>query len=278
MSAVQTREHRVTFPRVLASEWIKLASLRSTIWCGVLIVVLTLAAGLLLSVFVNAGGVAPPASRQDSLQVTVVTLGARFTQLIACIFGVLVIGGEYATGMIRTTFISVPRRWPAILAKLIVLALATFLVTEIATFLTLAVAAAILPAHGITVRLDAASVIAPMLGAGLYLALVAVLACLIGVIVRNSAAGIAIVLGLILVVPTVLTIIAALTRAAWIQNVGAVLPSSAGERLYSYTADAPGGVVGGVLTLTPGFAILVLLGWIVVAALIAFPLVARRDA
>src|SRR6185312_2117417 len=59
-----------------------------------------------------------------------------------------------------------------------------------------------------------------LLGGAGYLALIGALSLAIGAIIRNSAGGIAASLGLILVVPTIVQILASLTRADWARHVG----------------------------------------------------------
>src|SRR4051812_1139967 len=86
--------------------------------------------------------------------------------------------------------------------------------------------------------------ISPIPSAG-YIALLGLLALGIGLIVRSSAAGIAAALGLVLVVPIILQILASVTRAAWPSNIAAFLPSGAGSKLYAYPGAA-------TESLTPG--------------------------
>src|SRR4051812_39579999 len=135
--------------------------------------------------------------------------------------------------------------------------------------------------------------ISPIPSAG-YIALLGLLALGIGLIVRSSAAGIAAALGLVLVVPIILQILASVTRAAWPSNIAAFLPSGAGSKLYAYPgAEAesltPGRAGGAgsaaasasaadVITLDSWQALLVLIGWVVVALVIGGILVKRRDA
>ena len=267
--------HRVTAARVLRSEWIKLRTLRSTVWCAVLVVVLSVGIGLLLAATLNASP-NPPVAEQQSLALTVVTLGTRFTQLIAAVLGVLVISGEFGTGQIRSTFAAVPRRVLAVVAKALVLGAAVFLLGLLAALLTALATTAILSSRGVAPHLLDGPVLLPLLGSALSLALVAMLALGIGGIVRNGGAGIGIVLGLLLVVPTVLAIFGALTRAAWVTNLETLLPSSAAVQLYAFastTAAAPGTIV-----LNGWTAALVLVAWVVAALGVALALIRVRDA
>ena len=271
------REPRLGVLGVLRSEEIKLRTLRSTWWCAGVLVVLSALVGLLISTVVPTGARLPPA-QQDALAVQVLTLSVNFTQLVAAVLGVLVITGEYGTGMIRSTFAAVPRRLPAVLAKLVVLAVAVLAIGLVSTSLTALVAGPVLGARGIDLAPDAALWL-PVLGGTVYLVLVAALAFAIGALVRNSAAGITTVLGLLLVAPVVVNLAATITRQQWLQNVDAVLPSSAGSRLFASVSSGPDlGAVGGALVLNGWAGFGVLAAWIAVFLVPALVLTRTRDA
>jgi len=280
---------RLSTLRVVRSEWIKLRTLRSTWWCLALIVALSVLFGLLIATFINRDGVSLPASAQDARLVSVVTVGTSFTQLIAAVLGVLVVSGEYGTGMIRSTFTAVPRRLPAVLAKLVVLAVAMFVTGLVAVVLTFAATVGILAGHGISAHLGDAAVWMPIVGSAAYLALVAVLSFAIGALVRNTAGGISAAIGLLLVLPILLAVAIGLTQATWLANVNALLPSAAGAQLHTFAAPAATATISGpggrataqatadvVLNGWGGFGVLV--GWILVALVPALVLVRRRDA
>lgn len=270
------REPRLTFLGTVRSEWIKLRTLRSTWWCAGVLVVLSGLIGLLVSLAL-AGDQRLPPTQQDALAVQVLTLSVNFTQLVAAVLGVLVISGEYGTGMIRSTFTAVPRRLPAVLAKLLVLAVAVGLIGLASTALTVLVSAPVLGAQGVGLAPDAALWL-PVLGGSLYLVLVAVLAFSIGALLRNSAGGISTVLGLLLVAPVVVSLAAAISRQEWLQNVDAVLPSSAGSRLFAFASPGPDlGATSGALVLNGWGGLGVLLAWIAVFLVPALVLTRRRD-
>jgi ABC-2 type transport system permease protein len=286
--------HRLTFGGVLRSEWIKLRSLRSTVWCYLIIVVLTIGLGLLIASALpapTAGAPAPTHDVQQSTWVTASTLGIGFAQLVSAVLGALVITGEYGTGMIRSTFAAVPKRLPAIVAKGLVFAATTFVVALVGLVITAVATAPLLPAKGITADFGDGKVWLALVGGAGYVALIGLLAFGIGLIIRSSAGGIAAALGLVLVVPTILQILAGVTRAIWPADVAAFLPSSAGGKLYAYQGAAaeslapsrPGAGSAAasatdIIVLDSWQALLVVLGWVVVAFVIGAILVKRRDA
>jgi ABC-2 type transport system permease protein len=275
----------VTFPRAVRSEWIKLRSLRSTFWCAVIILVLTIGLAALAAVVVLQGQEqavqqavnGPALARSQVLQT--VTLSSTFTALVAAVLGALMITGEFGTGMIRSTFAAVPQRIPALLAKALVVAVAVFVIAAVAAVVALLVATAIMAGRGIGPDLGDGGLWLALLGDAGYLALIGVLSLVIGAIIRNSAGGIATSIGLILVLPVVANLFAAIAKAPWAQNVGAFLPSNAGSRMMGYlpAGQAAQPVLDGQLVLEPWQGLLVLLAWIVVLGVVAIVLVRRRD-
>jgi ABC-2 type transport system permease protein len=265
----------LTFGGLLNSEWIKLRTLRSTFWCYLIIFVLTVGLGALISNFSN---VANGFSGKQDLWVGAVTLGLSFGQLVVAVLGALVIAGEYGTGMIKTTMTAAPQRLPALFAKALVFGITTFVVGLVSIVITALVTVPILSAKSLAIDVgDGKAWLAFVGGAG-YLALIGVLALGIGAILRNSAAGIASALGLILVVPGILSVIFQFTAATWVLNVVAFLPSEAGSKIFSYPGSgAPAGMHGGLLTLDSTQGLLVLIAWVFAVLVIASALVKRRD-
>ncbi|WP_349897158.1 ABC transporter permease subunit [Parafrigoribacterium soli] len=266
----------LSFGGILRSEWIKLRTLRSTVWCYAIIIVVTIGFGLLVAATMADNGQTTRASQQSAwLQAT--TLGISFSQLVVAVLGALVITGEYGTGMIRSTLTAVPRRVPALAAKAIVFGVVTFVVSALSLIVTALVTAPLLSSKGIAPDLGDVDFWLALLGGAGYLALLGVLSLAIGTIIRNSAGGIAASLGLILVVPLIVQILAAITRADWAQNIGAFLPSAAGGRMYSYAPSAVGGPEG-VVSLEPWQGLIVLAVWFLVMFVIGAVLLKRRDA
>jgi ABC-2 type transport system permease protein len=230
-------------------------------------------------------------SAQKTLQVTVATAGLGLSQLIAAILGVLVISGEYTTGMIRSTFAAVPKRTPAILAKALVLGVTIFVVGLVSIAIGALVTAPILSGKGVPNNLGDADVLRPLLGGAGYLALIGLLAFTFGAIIRVSAGGIAAILGLVLVAPGILQLISSLAQVKWLSNVAAFLPSEAGAKIYAFSATGSHtGTVGGpraaaaaastagTVDLNAWHGLLVLAAWVVVGLVVSLILAKRRDA
>jgi ABC-2 type transport system permease protein len=274
--------HRVTFPRVLHSEWIKFATLRSTIWTlGSAIVVM---AGVsFLAVFFTARDAFSSKTRpQDAAQLvaqlhdpSIVLVGADLAQLALAVLGVLVITGEYSTGMIRSTLTAVPRRLPALWAKALVLVVVAAVTAIVATVLSWAVSMPTLRAHGAAIDLGDPQTRRVLLGGVLYLITISLLGFAIGAILRVSAGALATVLGFLLVVENVFRAI----PADFFRNVSPFLPATAGHQITMtqttidaarLTSNAP------VLDPWVGYGVMVL--WVAVLMAVAAVLLRRRDA
>jgi ABC-2 type transport system permease protein len=276
------RSSRLTFGGIIRSEFIKLFTLRSTFWCILIIVVLSVGFGLIAATVQapTRTGIpaAPTIAVQQAIAVSFATIGAQIGELVLAVLGALVITGEYGTGMIRSTFAAVPRRTPALVAKAIVLAIVSFVVGLVSIFGTAAIIFPLLPGtKDIHPDWTDWHVIESMIGGAGYLAFIALIAFCIGALIRNSAGGIAAALGLILVLPTLVTVIGGLTGATWIDNIGRVLPSAVGATLSNYHGGTTQ-VVSGLVSFDRLDSGLILLGWFVVLFLLAAVLLKRRDA
>lgn len=186
--------HRVTFPRILHSEWIKFWSLRSSAWTVGTTVVVMAAVSWLAVFFTAREATDPDTGPQDAAVLTgllhdpgIVLTGTELAKLVVAVLGVLIITGEYSTGMVRSTLTAVPRRLPALWAKALVLVGVTAVTVVVAEVLSLAVALPTLRSHDATLALGAAETQRILLGGVLYLAGVALFAFGIGAIVRVSA-------------------------------------------------------------------------------------------
>ncbi|WP_157413688.1 ABC transporter permease subunit [Agromyces allii] len=272
-TATPARATRLSFAGVLRSESIKLRSLRSTTWSYLIVIAISLGMALIMSLSMVSmiegdAGIAP-ADQQGGILLQSSVFGVYFGQLVAGVLGVLVISGEYTTGMIRSTLTAVPKRLPALAGKAVVLFVATFVVGLVANLAAFALSSAIFAGIGVSASLLEPAVILPLLGGALYLALVAVFALGVGTMLRSSAGGIAAVLGLLLLLPTVLQLI----PADWAHDLIPYLLSNAGMNMFtSTTAEATADGLGVWLNL------LIVLGWVAASAVGAAVLLKRRDA
>ncbi len=270
----------LTFTGILRSEFIKLHSLRSTVWCFAVLAFLTISIGLLL-VLLTPDSSGLDYDSQQTIAVTAATAGVGFSQLVICVLGALVITGEYGTGMIRSTFTAVPKRLPALFGKALVFGAATFVVSAVSIVLTALLTAPLLATVNVSTDFGNPEIWQALFGAAGYLTLVGLLALGLGAIIRNSAGGIAAVLGLILVLPAIVGLFTALTTNEAAGTIAAFLPNNAGSRMYAYVVEIPAGMEQFALpgiTLEPWQGGLVVLAWVVAFFALASVLLKRRDA
>ncbi|MFF1529866.1 ABC transporter permease [Cellulomonas sp. NPDC058312] len=255
---------RVTFPRLVRSEWIKLWSVRSTWWVVPITVVAQAGIAWLIAYFgtreMERSGVDLGAFTAGEL-----VGGIQLAQLAICVLAVLTVTGEYSTGMIRSTLTAAPTRVPALLSKGLVVVVVSFVTGIIGTVLSWAVT---YPVLGETYRVDLADATNQriLLGAPLYLAAIALLAFAIGALLRHSAGALATVLGLLLVVEGILSMI----PWTFFEKISPYLPMSAGSQLVQ------NGGPDAVLSPWQGYGVLV--AWGVLAVTAACLLLRRRDA
>ena len=273
----------VTFAHVVASEWIKLRSLRSTAWCFAVIVAIVVGFGALFaSVASGFEGMEATAEQQQALGVQVITIGVAFAQLVAAVLGALVITGEYGTGMIRSTFTAVPRRTPALVAKVLIVGVSTFVVSGLALVVAALVCTPLLSSStGIELDLGDTGLWWSLIGAAASVAMIAMISFGLGAVIRNGAGGIAASIGLVFVLPIIFTIGMAVISEPWIYTLYEFTPPQAATRVFEYQVEGSSMLtpptVDDAVVLTPWQALGVLAGWVVALFVVAVAAVKRRD-
>ena len=256
----------VTQVRVLRSEWIKFRSLRSSAFTLLAAVVAMIAIGWIVGYAMNAHWASiDPDEKARFEPIARSLIGVNLAQLAIGVLGVLLITGEYATGMIRATFSAVPTRLPVLWAKALLYAVITFVLMLASAFAAFLGGQHFLASHGTT--LSAPHAVESVFGVALYLTLVGLLALALGFIVRSTAGGIATYVGLLLVLPGIGQVL----PTSWRNHSLPYLPSNAGASMFSPRPEDPA-------ALSAGTGLVVLVLWVVVALVIAVVLVKRRDA
>jgi ABC-2 type transport system permease protein len=264
-SAAAVQVQPVTQARVLTSEWIKMRSLRSTALTLLAGVVAMVAIGWLVGWATNAHWARMgPDERLRFNPIDNSLTGYHLAQLAVGVLGVLLISGEYATGMIRATFAAVPHRLPVLWAKAALYAVVTFVLMLIAAFAAFLGGQQFLATHGTT--LSATHALRDVIGVSAYLTLIGVLAVSLGFIIRSTAGGIATLFGLLLVLPGIGQVL----PTSWQLHTLPYLPSNAGASMFTESTD-PG-------SLSAGGGLFVLCLWVVAGLIGAAVLVKRRDA
>jgi ABC-2 type transport system permease protein len=254
----------------LHAEWTKLRTVPGPNWLLLAVITATAALG----VVADAAARCPSGGCQlDPVRISLT--GIYLGQAIIAILAVLAISGEYGSGMILTTFTAMPRRTAVLAAKAVILTGSVLAAGTVAVSGSVLAGWLILPGHGFTtahgyprLALTDAPVLRAAAGSVLYLALIALLSLGVATAVRDSAAAIGIVLGLLYLVPI---IAAAVTVPHWHRHLEQIAPMTAGLAIQATTSlhDLP---------ISPWAGLGVLAAW-AAAALLAGGLTLRlRDA
>jgi ABC-2 type transport system permease protein len=258
---------RVTQARVISSEWIKLRSLRSTTYTLAASVAIVVGIGLLFcSFYVARWGLLSAADRASLHPVEVSLRGVFLAQLAIGTLGILLITGEYATGMIRATVSAVPRRLPVLWAKLAVFAVVATVVSVAATVTVFLGDQAIFSVKHAGASLADPGVLRVVIGAGLYLGLVGLLGMALGFIVRSSAGAITILFGILLILPALADVL----PSDWAQHIVPYLPSEAGQAIMQLQPSP--------YSLAPWTGFALFAGYTAAAVVTAAVVLRRRDA
>ncbi|SCK09878.1 ABC-2 family transporter protein [Streptomyces sp. WMMB 714] len=216
----------VTQVRVLVSEWVKLRTVRSTFFTLVAAAIAMTGLGPLFSeITADRWPDLTAAERAAHEPVALSLVGYYLAQLAVCVLGVLVITGEYSTGMIRATLSAVPRRLPVLWAKAAVYGAVVFSLMAASSVTAFLISQNLLEPTGIATSLGEAGVTRVVLGNALYLTVLGLLSVGVGALVRNTAGGTTIIFGVLLVVPEIVKIL----PANWADTIGKYLPNTAGR-------------------------------------------------
>lgn len=214
---------------ILRSEARKLRSVRSTYWL------------LLATVVFNVGLAVPvamllPSHLKANYDPARVSLGGlHLSQIAMGVLGVLVIASEYDTGLIRTTFSTVPRRGSVLLAKAVVFAVTAITVGIIASFAAYFVFQAFLADDSLRSSIGDPGVLRAVIGGGLYLTVLGLLGLGLGTMFRGSTGAIAVLFGVLFVPPLIMELL----PQSWQTTISPYLPMAAGSQIYSVN-HAPG--------------------------------------
>lgn len=245
----------LTFPHLLRSEGIKIASLRSTWWSLAIAAVLTVGIALMIAAASSSFGPEFPS-------VSALISPTQFTMLVAGILGAIAITGEYSTGMIRSTLTAAPRRGAVLAAKATVVALLMALAMIVTFAVAVAATAPVLGDRAIDWS-DPSLSIVPLAYDVLAMVSFALIGLGWGFVIRNGAGAIAATVGLLFVLPIVVSMFTMAGDAwRWVVDLGQYLPMSAASTL---TTPGSEDTLGALVALLAWPAAALLGGWAVLS-------------
>ncbi|MET9497636.1 ABC transporter permease [Streptomyces sp. NPDC006552] len=262
----------VRFRDLLAAEWIKLRSLRSTPWilAAVTLTVLTTAALAAWSDYQDLPGMAADARRDH-----VFALGDAFPaegyltlMLAAGSVGAIAVVSEYGSGLIRTTTAAVPARRAVMLAKAAVTAGLWTGVGLLCALGSFAVSQAILGGRGAAAPVTDPASLRAVAASALLAPVCALVGFGLGVLLRHSATTMVATVFVLLMLPLFFG-----GDRPWTERMRHMMVQHAWQRLvtlYGWGPDAYGGA-------TVAGAWAVFAAWPLVAVALALVVVGRRD-
>lgn len=252
---------------LVRSEWTKLRTVRSTAWTLGMTALVGLAASGIATGVTRAHWATMSASNKASfhpveVSLTGVSLGGT---LLLGILGILVMSSEYATGTIRATLAAGPRRPLVLAAKVLVFGTVTLVAAEVTAFASFFLGQALLTSPAPHATLSSPGALRAVAGIGLFLCVAGLLALGIAVLIRHTAGAISAYVGVILVLPI---LVSALPGSLQYQ-IERVLPLEIGSAMINNPVpDAFG----------PWIGFLILCGYTMAILVLGAVLLVRRDA
>ncbi|MER7666958.1 ABC transporter permease [Kitasatospora sp. NPDC096128] len=268
-----TPVRRARFADLLAAEWLKFWSLRSIPWVLAVGGLLILAANLKSAQYTHdhytPGDGDPAVMKQAALYVSFITGSADIVMLLAGGLGSIVIAGEYATGLIRTTLAAVPDRRAVLLAKAGVLTAVLLGFGVLTAGLSFALTQAMLADRGIGQSIGDPTALRYVAAAALFAPVCGLVGLCLGTLLRHSAGAVVGTVVVLFFLPSLVT-----ERYRWSADLLHALPFPAWQRLARTTlagmrpTDYPATVAGSWTSYA---------GWALASVLIAVVAIRRRD-
>ncbi|MET8540127.1 ABC transporter permease subunit [Kitasatospora sp. NPDC004799] len=213
-----------SFPAILRSEWTKIRSVRSTVWTLALTFVVTVGIGALLSLLTNNNFTEFRRHEQSPFDATGTSFsGIMLGELAIIVFGVLAIGNEYSSGMIRVTLAAVPQRATLLAGKAVVLGALALAVSVVTAFATFFLGQALLGEHSTSI--GEPNVLRAVFGAALYLTLLCLFAAGVTTMLHNQT------LALGVLVPFFFLLSPILSAVPKVKTLAHYFPDYAGSRM-----------------------------------------------
>ncbi len=255
---------KVRTHRVIHGEWIKFWSVRSTAATLIAAGLVTVVFGMIFSAVAGTDAETPGPAAFLTNPVDVALGGTGLTEMILGVLGVMVVAGEYSTGLIRTSFAAAGRRSRVIGAKAVVVAGSAFAVAVAAVTGAIVAGQAVYAGNEATIPVT--DVLDVIVGTSVYLTGIALIGVALGFILRSTAAGIGTLFGTVFIGPNLLTLLPESITDYFLK----FLPSEAGSAMMSQVSNPE------LLSRTAAYGVFI--AWVVGLLALADILVRRRDA
>jgi ABC-2 type transport system permease protein len=258
------------FADLLASEWIKLWSLRSTYWVMGLGTLAMIGLNINGTIADNANWPSYTTAQRTNFDPLHDAFGhspALLLMLAAGSIGAMIVTSEYASGLIRTTFAAVPARRSVAAAKATVVALVMLAAGTVIAASAFAATQAILSGRHAGWSITHPVALRALVASALLAPVCALIGMGIGVLIRHTATTIVAVIVLLDLLPQFFNS----QRHPWVTEIGNAMPVRAWERLVGpFSGGGPNPE-----TITESWIVFAL--WALVAAVVAMIAVEHRD-
>jgi ABC-2 type transport system permease protein len=252
---------------VIAVERIKLFSTRSPWWCMITAAVLSIGIASLFTAFLNS-------TDEQQATIFVTQVGVQLSRMVMMVMAALAVTTEYRFGTIRTSFQAVPQRAALLLGKTAVVAFLAGVVGLVAAFGAWGMGKLFVNTDAISLNTGAEWRL--LAGEGLVFAISAVIAIAVGILIRQSAGAIAILLLWPILVENLIGIIPKvgddLSKWSPFTNGSSFLNQGLDQ---GFTGPAPS---ADTYALSPWWSLLYFAGWAAALLIIALFSASRRDA
>lgn len=216
------------------AEWIKFRSLRSSIYSLITLIGLTVGLGALIT-FAIAKHYADRGGDLTYDPIASSLAGLFFAQFVVGVMGAMLMTGEYATTSIRTSLAAFPRRTEFIISKVVVLVVTLLIVGEAMVFVSYFIGHMIEASYNVpTASLSNGATWRAVSFGGVELVLLSLLGFGLGLLLRRTAAAIAVFVVVLLVAPILLNIL----PSSWGEPILRWMPSNLSQGMISLTRDA----------------------------------------
>jgi ABC-2 type transport system permease protein len=255
---------------VLRSEWIKMRTVRSTMWTLVAMAVITVGVAILATVTISGRWHTMSLGDRLTFDPTRVSLtGLIFSQLVIGVLGVLVMSAEYGTGTIRSTLAAIPNRPLVLATKSAVFAVIALVMGEVLSFIAFLVGQALLRSPAPHATLSQPGVLRAVIGGGLMIGVLGLFALGLATIIRHTAGAITAFVGTLLVLPLLVEALPASIG----HPIAEYLPFNIGQTMTSVQHT-----IGQSPALSPWVGFAVVCAYAIGALVVGGVLMVRRDA
>lgn len=267
--AASVAEPPARFRDLLAAEWIKVRSLRSTPWTIALTILFVVGSAAVAAIadYNNLAGTRQPA---DFLPFDAFPAAGYWTlMIVAGSVGAITVVSEYSSGLIRTTTVAVPARSSVVLAKAVVTAALWTVVGVVISTGSLLVSQAILSGRHAGVTITHPGVLRALVASALLAPVCALIGLGLGVLIRHSAATMVISTFTLLMLPQLFA-----DTKPWSAHVNHATVLTAWRRLVQNWPPDPS---SNTLSATVSGSWIVYALWPLIAVALATLLTRRRD-